>query len=152
MKKSLFVLATFLFFFFARVSVDAQHIQVGTISNGVATLNMDDAALTTTFSSLLNGAILSNAQVKSATDDEGLFYYIAAKGHKDGSLIEVAIILTEINGGALAFDSTTGCSMTCDPGYGCNQCKQVIIARCRSQECGCTSGSGGCSAKTVFVK
>lgn len=152
MKNLFFVLATFLFFVFSSLLVNAQHIQVGTISNGVATLSMDDAALTTTFSTLLSGATLSNAQIKSATDDEGLFYYIAAKGQRGGSIIEVAIILTEINGGGLIFDTGTGCSMECNPGYGCNKCQQVIIARCRSQECGCTSGSGGCSAKVIFIE
>ncbi len=42
------------------------------------------------------------------------------------------------------------CTMKCTSAWGCNECTQTIIERCKSQTCSCTSGTGGCSSKISF--
>ena len=133
--------------------IDAQQIEVGKVINGTTSLQMDDATLTSTFSFVLKGATLSNAQIKSATDTEGLFYYIAANGQRNGqSAVRIAIILNEIEGGTLAFigGSGGGCEMECNAGLPCTACEQNIIVRCKSQTCTCKAGMGGCNSRITF--
>lgn len=153
MKTIVFKAITFAsLFFLTAYQSNAQKIQVGTVSNGVATLNMDDAIVTSTFAFILKDATVSNAQIKSAIDSEGLFYYIAANGQRSGqSSVRIAIILTEING-VLAFNIGDGCEMECNAGLPCTACEQSIIVRCKSQNCTCKAGNGGCNSKITFPK
>jgi hypothetical protein len=133
--------------------LDAQQIVVGKVSDGITKLDLDDATLTTTFSFILKGATLSDARLTSATDNEGLFYYIAANGQRSGqSSLRIAIILNEIEGGVLAFigGSGGGCEMECNAGLPCTACEQNIIVRCKSQKCTCTAGMGGCNSRITF--
>jgi hypothetical protein len=147
MRKNTFVL----FVLLIATRLGAQQIQVGTIKNGTLNLEMDDAKLTSTFAFILNGATLSDARISSATDSEGLFYYIAANGQRNGqSFVRVAIILSVIEDGVLAFIGSDGCEMECSAGPGCTACEQNIIVRCKSQTCACKEGTGGSNSRVTF--
>lgn len=147
MKKLLLtfiLLATSATLFFGS-QLSAQ-IKVGSIQNGQAKLDLDDASITKTFAKILNGANAVDAQIKSAKDELGIFYYIAAKGFKKGEHIyNIALILDEGEGGSLNFIPNKGCNMMCE-NNSCSGCTQSIIVRCKSQKCSCSQGSGGCNS------
>jgi hypothetical protein len=131
----------------------AQNIEVGKIENEIPVLSMDDATLTSTFAFLLKGATLANAQIKSATDSEGSFYYIAAGGQRAPQVsIKVAIILTQDSNGMLFFDRETGCEMECNASLPCTDYQQIIVERCKNQQCACVEGKGSCNARISFPK
>ena len=43
-----------------------------------------------------------------------------------------------------------GCEMKCTSAWGCSECTQEIIERCKKQTCTCTSENGGCSSEITF--
>ncbi len=150
MTKVFFKVAAILVLLFSGMfSINAQQIQVGAVIDGAPALHMDDATLTSTFSFILDGAILSNARIKSATTEQGgLFYYIWADGRRNNKSLSVALILSE-NKNILFFDRTTGCSMECIQDY-CNNCKHEIITPCREQRCNCAIQTTGCTSRVTF--
>ncbi len=150
MKTVLFKTASILLFLLSgTLSINAQQIQVGAVIDGAPALHMDDATLTSTFSFILDGAILSNARIKSATTEQGsLFYYIWADGRRNDKSLSVALIISE-NNNILFFDRTTGCSMECVQDY-CNDCKHEIITPCREQRCNCAMQTTGCTSRVTF--
>ena len=131
----------------------AQNIEVGKIENDTPVLSMDDATLTNTFAFLLKGATLTNAEIKSATDSDGSYYYIAADGQRTPQVsIKVALILTQNSNGVLYFDRETGCEMECNASLPCTNYQQIILERCKNQQCACIEGKGSCNARISFPK
>lgn len=152
MKKIFFVLTIFTLTSFVSylTNIATAQTKVGHLQNGVPTLNMDDATLSNTFSSILDGAILSDAQIKSSKDELGTFYYVSAKGKtKKGTTANVAIVLEE-TGGTLVYLVSSGCTMICNSGSNCSSCEHNIIVRCKSQRCTCLQGSGSCDSIIRF--
>ncbi|MBN8682072.1 MAG: hypothetical protein J0L99_05450 [Chitinophagales bacterium] len=151
-KTTLYSLIFSIFFVFS-LSAQSLPLQVGTVSSGGTTaLTLSDAQLSAQLSDILNNRSLSNAVIQSATDDMGLFYFIRANVTHVGSTTSgVIIIVLSQSGNTLVFTGDD-CTMECSAGLPCGGCFQNIISRCKSQECKCTTESGGCTSTITFGK
>lgn len=148
--KTLKALMSFILLASANLS-PAQQITVGAIIDDSPVLNLTDAQLSDTLAFVLNGATLLNAQIVSATDTFGLFYYIRATANRPGQAnpSEMAVILS-VDGDTLLYDPLGGCTMECIAQLPCTGCSHTILEKCKRQICNCKSNSGGCSSNITF--
>lgn len=97
------------------------------------------------------------AAVVDLQDSQGMFKAVVAKYDVNNELTRLVVPLIQnnslINVSAKNADIYTvgECEMKCTSAWGCKECTQEIIERCKKQKCSCTSGSGGCSSKTTFL-
>ncbi|WP_448519075.1 hypothetical protein [Rhodoflexus sp.] len=90
-------------------------------------------------------------------DSQGTFKAIVAKYHVNDELTQLVVPLVEHNASMdlnpknATVYAVGECEMKCTSAWGCQECTQEIIERCKKQKCSCTSGSGGCSSKTTFL-
>lgn len=93
------------------------------------------------------------AKIADYEDSEGAFKAISAKYTTDEGITNLVVPLSQsqnAKGSASAMYVVQECEMKCTSAWGCQECTQTIIERCKSQTCSCTSGNGGCSSKITF--
>jgi hypothetical protein len=89
-------------------------------------------------------------------DSQGTFKAIVAKYHVNNELTRLVVPLIEDtsssnpNAKNVVMYTVGDCTMKCTSAWGCNECTQEIIERCKKQKCSCSSGNGECSAETIF--
>lgn len=93
------------------------------------------------------------AKIADFKDSKGAFKAISAKYTTDEGVTNLVVPLSQnqsAKGSVSAMYVVEDCEMKCTSAWGCRECTQTIIERCKSQTCSCTSGSGGCSSKITF--
>ncbi len=93
------------------------------------------------------------AKITDYEDSKGAFKAISAKYTTDEGITNLVVPLSQnlsAKGSASAMYVVQECEMKCTSAWGCQECTQTIIERCKSQTCSCTSGNGGCSSKITF--
>jgi len=131
------------------VTAQSDTVLIGAFNSQDMTMLLNDADLTSSLSNVLNGAILSGANIQSGTYNQATFYYVKAQALRNNKISSMAIMLT-LSGSNLYFTSSTGCTMECSPNEPCSGCIQTITVPCVTQTCACSSASGGCTASTTF--
>lgn len=104
--------------------------------------------------------IIESAVFTELQDSRGTYQAISVK-YKTGKLVTrmvVPLIKLEGQGRTASTGSGTenamyyaSCDMKCTSAWGCSECNQKIVERCKEQTCSCTGGSGGCSSKITFL-
>jgi len=97
------------------------------------------------------------AAFKEMQDSQGSFKAIVAKYNVNDEITQLVVplvensSLTDVNAKNATVYTIGECEMKCTSAWGCQECTQEIIERCKKQKCSCTSSNGGCSSKTTFL-
>lgn len=129
-------------------------VTVGQLRNESPVLTLKAKKFNKLMASFFPETKYSKLQLLSGNDANGVFYYIKANATRHGRTSPVVLVM-ELNGTDINFNSTTGCEMTFTCPENCSQCENEIIEKCKSLRCSCNksgneSGLGGGSCAITF--
>jgi hypothetical protein len=129
-------------------------VRVGQLRNESPVLTLKAKKFNKSMAAFFPGTKYSNLQLLSGTDVNGVFYFIKANASRQGVSSPVVLVM-ELNGTDINFNSTTGCEMACNWPANCSGCDNEIIEKCKSLRCSCKkagseSGLGGGSCAITF--